>query len=134
VCACVHDPLSPHIDGCINRSVVLRDDVSRKVAGGDQKHLFSLGERMTQSRRVVVAALPDADSLIGQVRRTRGIADADADIVCRHPLQQKVDSGSIEGAGSSGDDDHLKVLWEGGCAGRMKLTRQVNLLVTLILH
>lgn len=90
--------------------MVLCDDVRREVARGDQEHLFGVGERMTQSRRVVIAPLPYAHTLIDQVSRTRGVADADADSVWWYPLEEVVDRGPVESACGTGDDDHLNVL------------------------
>ncbi len=102
----VDDPLDPGLDGGLDGIAVQAGQVGRRIVARHHQHLLGTGERVAQRGRFLVRALPHPDAAVGEVPRLGRIADADADPVGGHALEEVLDDGTAEPAGGAGDDDH----------------------------
>lgn len=104
----VQDPVGAGRDRRLDRVAVQAHHVGRRVVAGDQEHLVGAGEGVAQGGRGIVGGLSYAHTAVREVPRPGDVAHADADLLGRQALEEVLDGGPVEGAGGTGDDDHVR--------------------------
>lgn len=91
----------------IDRRGVLSNRRPAGLVCRDDEHLRGALERIGEGVRVGEVAAPHADAACGKAGGAVGVANTDADLVRRDPLEQLMDDLGAELAGRAGDDDHV---------------------------
>jgi hypothetical protein len=93
-------PDTSRAGGVDRRSMPAQRHLTRR-GRGDEEHLLGVGEGVGKARGIVEVAAPDAHAALGERGCLPRVADAHAELVGRHPLEQTLEDGTAELPGSS---------------------------------
>lgn len=97
-------------DRGIDRYAVLLQGVTGAGVGGDDEHLASALERVSEAVWIGEIAAPDANAPLRKRRSLVELAHADADLLRRQMVQKMFDYSAAERPVGTADDDHAASL------------------------